>query len=174
MPYVFSSQYLSLVRPLLFYFIGGYIKYLNIDKYANINKLFSWVIMTVAWFLSACASYKLYHIQYLSDNRISNQIIERLYLFFLSSVFVPLCVISCFILFLKLDMSHSEFINKLSSLTFGIYLIHDSVFGRALIWNGIFHVADWQYKSKIFPLLSIVTIVMVLKVFQNIHNTWRK
>lgn len=75
-------------------------------------------------------------------------------------VFVPLCGIAIFILFLSLPDFYSNIINTIASTTFGVYLIHDSGIARQLIWNNILHVGR-QFEDGYFLAYAIISILLV-------------
>ena len=79
------------------------------------------------------------------------------------AVCVPAAVIALFCFFNRLNIKHSRFINAVSSTTFGIYLMHESVL-RDCIWDDVFHCLDVQYDSPFFPLLALGSCVLLFSV----------
>ena len=76
---------------------------------------------------------------------------------------VVICSVSIFLLFLSLDFNNN-FINKVAKTTFGIYLIHDSIFARSFIWHGILKVDTFWYNKVLFPIYAIAIVVLVFCV----------
>lgn len=74
---------------------------------------------------------------------------------------LPLFAFCFFRLFASLKIKSHAFINKIASATFGVYLIHDSGFGRSVIWNHILKVSEVQFASKYFPLFVLTDILIV-------------
>ena len=79
------------------------------------------------------------------------------------AVCVPAAVIALFCFFNRLNIKYSRFINAVSSTTFGIYLMHESVL-RDCIWDDVFHCLDVQYASPFFPLLALGSCVLLFSV----------
>jgi hypothetical protein len=61
--------------------------------------------------------------------------------------------------FLKLEL-HNQFINKMASTTFGIYLIHENFIFRDVLWVNIFK-NNTYFNSNLLYLHSIVSIIIV-------------
>lgn len=89
---------------------------------------------------------------------------NRIFIIAESCVSLPLFAFCFFRLFSSLKLGQRPFINKTASATFGVYLIHDSPFGRSLIWNHILKVSDVQFASRYFPLAAVLDIVLVFSV----------
>ena len=49
-------------------------------------------------------------------------------------------------------------INLAAQTVFGVYLLHDSMFSRELLWNKIFNVAEKQWGNNYFIIEALGTI----------------
>ena len=79
----------------------------------------------------------------------------------MESAICLMCAISIFILFKEMKPKYSQFVNIISSTTFGVYLIHDSKF-RSILWNEWIQpyrfVNEWWF---VFYAISIVFTIFV-------------
>ena len=88
----------------------------------------------------------------------------------MASVNAVLFSISVFILVTKIKFKKLDWITKISSVTFDVYLIHDNNIFRPLIWTVIFENAafldsPWLFSIVIFePLLVFITCVGLAKI----------
>lgn len=165
--YVFKSEYIHLIRAFFFYicgtFFGFYCK-IDIKKSRRFICIFlcvlSCIFMTFTDFIDDYLNW---------DNLIGKAkficlLEDEINHFFERCVFIPLFSICLFRLFVSLKMGTRPFINKIASTTFGIYLIHESLLGREIIWNHIFNVSENQFTSAYFPLFAIADILIVFIV----------
>ena len=76
---------------------------------------------------------------------------------------LPQVLSSVFLLqaFANWRIGSRKWINRISSATFGVYLIHDNGLIRPLLWKNLFHVADYQDSLAIIPY----SIAVVLTIF---------
>ena len=81
-----------------------------------------------------------------------------------TTVLYPIIAVIIFKIFEAIDIGSRKTINTIAATTLGVYLIHDSVFGRLLIWNVILKVDTVQYPQKLFPLYAMSTILGVFIV----------
>lgn len=66
-------------------------------------------------------------------------------------------------IFLSFEFKN-DMINKVAKTTFGIYLIHDSIFAREFIWHGILRIDTFWYNKVLFPIYAIVIIISAFLV----------
>lgn len=59
-----------------------------------------------------------------------------------------------------MKIAKSEFINLLTSTTFGIYLIHDNYLIRSFVWNDLLNVTQY-FNSNLIYIMSILSILLV-------------
>jgi surface polysaccharide O-acyltransferase-like enzyme len=81
-----------------------------------------------------------------------------------TSVFVPIVAVNVFRCFLSLKIKNNDIVNKISATTFGIYLLHDSITARGLIWYRILDLPRQQYMSPLYPLMACLTILVLFAV----------
>jgi len=76
------------------------------------------------------------------------------------SILLLLFSISIFIWVMNITPFSNKFINRVSSLTFGVYLIHDNEFIRPLLWK---HIVPEQalYNTYIYPVGIIVSVLLI-------------
>lgn len=68
-----------------------------------------------------------------------------------------------FFIFNTIKIKPSVIINRIAATTFGILLMHDHNYFRAILWNNIFKVATW-YDSRIFILRIILVVLIIFSV----------
>ena len=73
---------------------------------------------------------------------------------------LPQVLSSVFLLqaFANWRIGSRKWINRISSATFGVYLIHDNGLIRPLLWKNLFHVADYQDSLAIIPYSIAVVL----------------
>ncbi len=78
---------------------------------------------------------------------------------------VPIIIISIllFLGFINMNIKSSKIINTIAKTTFGIYLIHDSRYGRLILWNKIFKNSTYLTSKYLIPY-SIMVIIIVFVV----------
>lgn len=92
------------------------------------------------------------------------------YLFEMQTIPLVLASIALFEGFLKIDIGSHKSINFISSLTFGVYLIHDNIYLRELLWKTF--VRDTLFKEwlnapnvETSPWFALISIGVILAVF---------
>lgn len=157
---IFSTNYYSIARGLVFYLIGSYLKYfeLRISK-MRIHLLFLSFILS--WFGISYFEYK--NGFNLNNYSLINDII---YNAIITSVLVPICAISLFLIVIKLRYSNNELINFIASNTLAVYILHDSVIGRYVFWEMILRTSEvWKYTTnlgKYYVLLAYGIIAPII------------
>lgn len=159
--------YWSIQRGVMFYLLGGFIrKNVNTKKIDQGGRILLLLIIFLSWFIDSGVMYITNKKRYLLNNKTAN-LFDSISVIIgdgiVLAVPVVICSISIFLLFLSLDFNNN-FINKIAKTTFGIYLIHDSIFARSFIWHGILKVDTFWYTRKFFPVYSIVLIFAVFVV----------
>jgi len=155
-----GETYTGLERALFFYLMGGYVR---LEGKNERGKKFYGLVALLAWLLGSAAFYARV-IPGLFDYPVVNEMQGDLRWSLINSVGVPICAYASFKLFCQMDLGSKEWMNKIATTTFGIYLIHDSMIGRGLIWHGILKVQTRQYMSVWFPLWSVLTVLGVFIV----------
>lgn len=149
----YNSSYQSFTIGLFYYLLGGYIRKFK-KPLSQKLKLVNVILICMLWIFSSLIIYK-YYMYY--NNGVVNQIENFLYFGILSPVIVYLI----FRFFQSINIGSNKFINTISRTTFGIYLLHDSVFVRQMIWHGILQIDQNQYGSKYCIIYAIGTILLV-------------
>lgn len=95
--------------------------------------------------------------------------------YYYNSIFVYLASIFLFILFLNLKIRNKQviwFINVFSPLSFGIYLLHDNLYLRSILWpylNVTFYLTKVYFPIYVFVLAVLIyllsSIVEMLRLF---------
>lgn len=137
------------------YFIGAYIKKYNFNILKNNKLRIMWIIIVVAIMNVIMVILELLSI------KISILSEEIYYFNNLKSPFVLALTILIFTIFKNLDVKNSNVVNKIAATTFGIYLIHENVFLRDIIWKQI--VQGNKFINS--PLLILDAIGGVVGVF---------
>jgi len=79
-----------------------------------------------------------------------------------TSLLVIGIAVALFSLALTAPTFSNRFINEVSTCTFGVYLIHEHFFMRDLIWDKIFHVADFFSSPWLFVyMIGVVCLVFI-------------
>ena len=80
------------------------------------------------------------------------------------NIFIMLAAVSIFYCFRDMKISYgTNVIRYLSSLTFGIYLLHENRFTGPWLWNETFHL-DKAYESVFFPVKYLLAATLVFIV----------
>lgn len=76
---------------------------------------------------------------------------------------------SLFMAFKNLDIGYNKWINKLSSATFGVLLIHaNSDAMREFLWRGVLKVTDFYNSDKliIYAVLSVLAVYIICSLIE--------
>ena len=166
--FVIEDTYISLIRAIFFYVLGSFIKLHCTPKIEKSAFMLNVLVCIFLWFLMAFCFYNYYYIQVLpfanEEKSFIKKILGLAYRVMNNCIALPLFAFCFFRIFQNLNLGFRNVINRISSLTFGIYLIHDSSFLRILIWQDIFLISDVQFKSKFFPLIAVFDIIVIFSV----------
>ncbi len=155
--FMLLNQYVDIIRLLFFYLIGAFIRLHCSSQIKATNATFYFLVAIILW---GAIVGKKHIFGFLAPDSTLFSIANRLFEY---CVCVPLISICIFRLFQSFHFSNA-FINKLSSATFGVYLIHDCRLLRNILYFDIFHVADVQILSRFFPLYAILDIIAIYSV----------
>lgn len=75
----------------------------------------------------------------------------------LTILFTAVCL---FMVFITVKMNDHKWINLAASATFGVYLIHDNEITRPLLWQILFHNAQYQNSLLLIPYSVIVVVIV--------------
>jgi hypothetical protein len=150
--FYYQIKYRDLVRGIMYYIIGAYIKlhFKTLSCYCNFINLILCVI-----------SYK-YAIKWTEINP------EYNYYFA-----IPISATLIFRFFEGINIGHSKIINEIASTTLAVYLIHDSIAFRDIIWNSIFKI-DNLFQKKKFPIFAFSIILLIFFVCSIIDYLQKK
>lgn len=156
-----ESNWQALPVFILSYLIGAYFKLYTIknDKFEKRLAICVFVgiliLTNIINYLLHLYSYKTQNMLY-ADVYVSN-------IFGLNSIFALFIGTSLFVIFKHLNITN-KFINTVASTTFGIYLIHDNVYTRELIWNKIINVFN-LYNTLSLPQLLLRLVLSSIIIF---------
>ena len=159
---VIGTEFFNLQKALFFYGIGAFIR-LYREK-APARPCFWGLISSAAWLGSSFCFFQLGQLAASGGNPVYRELLSRGWSAASSMLMVPLCALGAFMLFKGLSAGFSPLINRIASATFGIYLIHDSLIGRPFIWYSLIQPAERQYPSAIYPLLALLTVMILFAV----------
>ena len=144
--------YNELLMFIAIYLLGTYIKKYKIEVTSNKKLILAILVEILVIFLSVVII-----------NIISNKMnMFKEYLYYFCSLNSPLTVLlglTIFLLFQNIDIGTNIYINKIASTTFGIYLIHDNMFLKQIIWLKLIN-ANRFYNIKLI-FISILGIFLV-------------
>lgn len=139
----------SLINFIFIYCIAAYIKKYGFFKLNKYIYLIGYICSALIIFLGRMFNYIL-------NLRYADKLLEY------NFIFVVLGSI-CLFLFMKEINIKSVVVNRISKLTFGIYLIHDNNYIRSILYSSILKTQNY-YKSTMFIPESILSIIMVFIV----------
>lgn len=145
---------------ILYYFIGSYIRLYPCELFKNNKKIFIFMMCNICLaILSILVIIKL-------GLMLNNPAIIESCIYFVrnnNSPFVIGIAVSIFLLFNNFNIRNNKTINSIASSVLGIYLIHENVYVRTVIWQQILPNVNYYYKS---PMVFIMfAIFKVLAVF---------
>ncbi len=139
---------------LLFYSIGAFVrKYPELPF--SIKNRYWIVIISAALLLLSTVTLNLLAIKIPALNR-------GTYFYSRHSVLIIALAYGLLLIFTNLKNISNRFINIASSTTFGIYLLHDNLNMRQVLWGNILHVSD--YKNSPYLILYLLMCVAVVFV----------
>ena len=105
---------------------------------------------------------------YLKSNKI---IINNFYYTYLNSPLLFFSTCNFFMWFSYKKIKYSKIINKLGSISFAVYLIHDHFTVRSYLWNDLLKVTTPSNINK--SLITIIISIMLIYLFTLIIETIR-
>lgn len=143
----------NLTWAALLYLIGGYLR-----KYPLSNRI-NFKIFFILTFFSLCIScICLNYLGHILNNNFI--LLHTRYFSSISSFFVLSCSISLFGYYINKPNCNNVYINYIAKTTLGIYLIHDHILFKYVIWNLIFNCMEYFY-SNVLILHSFITVLFV-------------
>ena len=157
-----GSQFYYFQRGLFFYIVGAYLQLYGKKKLENkTNNIVLLILFILFWVGSACLFYELANVH--NDPTTIGKFIVKLISSVNTAFFVPGSSITLFCLFMYSRIGYNRIINLIATTTFGIYLIHDSVVFRQIVWRGIFKI-DTLYLSKYFLFVAVFYCIIVFSI----------
>lgn len=160
------SDYFALYRAPFFYSIGAFIShYCQLKKDEKYNKkhglyhILSGSVFFIAILTGMGLAYT--NISYMAYE--TNQVLVKLTTMIITGIVVPVASIALFFLFRDIDIQ-SKVINRISCSTFGVYLIHDSMVGRYIIWRHLVKPDITIFHMSLFPFYAIAITMAVFAV----------
>lgn len=141
----FFSEFIWLI---VIYFIGAYIKKYNCNFMKNNKNRIGLVILIIIMMNIMTIVLELLATKIEIFAKVENYVSN------INSPFVLVLTILIFTIFKSLKVKNNRIINKIASTTFGIYLIHENVFLRDIIWEQL--VNGNKYISSPFLILNAV------------------
>ncbi len=149
--------YCRMIWFIIMYLIGGYIKLYGIKFLEKRkNALICFIILAVILFSSIGI------INYIKLWIPKLNFLELAYLWCPNNIITLLLSVSLFELFVNFNIGCNKMINKISSTTLGIYMLHDGKFASYL-WVNIFHTKS--VLSSKYPILGIIGAVIIIFIF---------
>ena len=144
----------NLIWFLLLYLIGAYInKYYQVKNHSKRND----IIITILSYLLIFVSIMLFDVL---SNKISLFARRELHFASMNSILVLISSIFIFLTFKNIKIKKSKFINKVASTSLGIYIIHENIFMRNIIWKRFLKCIKYV-NSNYFIISSITSIAIV-------------
>ena len=156
--FLIDTEFFELQKAVFFYSLGAFLRLYM--KPATQNRWRFAITAFLSWSVAGFCFYQL-GMNYLSDGAIKGPWLSMVYSAVLSLVMVPLCVWALFRFFEGWQIAENAWINRIAATTFGVYLIHDSLIIRPLLWYAWLGVAKRQYPSPLFPLYAVATIFLI-------------
>ena len=159
---VIGSRYITITKGIAFYLIGGFIaRFITVESNRNLKRWISLFVFIISWCLLAYLYYFFYNHVYITESKNLIDFYNDLILFALNTILAPLAATSIFIFMLTFDFK-SKAINFISKTTFGIYLLHDAVITRELIWKKVITTEIMEAMNlQLYSLILIASIFLI-------------
>ena len=140
---------------VFFYLVGALLR--KIHDLEVRGGSFCWIfIILFSWMVCACSNYYML---------LGEQFYVRKFAESVSLVSGAVCVF--FIVYLTMDIKLKKLnmIHYFSTSTFGVYLIHDSVFSRVMIWDYLIKASDHYLSLTFIPYcIGTVSVLIILSI----------
>lgn len=148
---LYSNQ---LIELLLMYCIAGYIR--KFGLFVNVKSkqwLSLWLLFSLITLLSSI-------LLLLLGRKWSLAATHSTYFYSRTSFLTIARAVCFFMAFLKMKIQNITLINRFSSATFGVYLLHDSALLRNWLWIDLLKNASYANKLSIIPYSIICTLAI--------------
>ena len=138
-----------------YYLVGGYIRLYCGDIKRGIKYLVGFIVLYLAIVLMTMFLGRLSYS--------NNVLLEYIWTYTkLRSILVFLSAISLFIFFKDLKLGNNKIINLFASTSFGVYLFHEHIFMKELLWDNIFSLDKILRNNSIF--ISGIAISVIIYI----------
>lgn len=161
-----ETPYYGLYRGIFYYLIGALFRHCNqqnIEKNKIKKGIIAMCCAIFGWIFGAFMCY------YSLKNGCYNKWYEWIFYFFAC----PMCSMGFFKMFEIFPIKQNFFVNQVAATTFGIYLLHDSVVARRLIWLDIFRI-DAVFLDNIIFLFAAFGISLIVFISCSIIDMLRR
>ena len=151
------------------YLIAAYISKYDISIFKNKNwkNIIMAIVPYVLTFIIKVASI------YIDNENISQFISE--YIMAHASVFMLLTTFSIFMAVKNSKINgNNKLVFTLGETSFAVYLVHDNLYFREILWNGIFHTSEFFYANIFILIIHIILCVIIIYAFGTFIELFRK
>lgn len=169
----YSISGISFYNLVTIYFIGGFVRKFN-NKFTSKHNLLYYSIIIIS-FLALTTSIFVIDIVKGKNGFGNDTRIWGMYLgSYTPSVFSILMGTCIFIIFKNMHVRYNKVINKIASSTLAVYLIHTQPAFIDILWNKIFHLADFEYTPYVFIIeIGVAILIFIVCVLiDKIMNTF--
>ena len=153
---VLGTEFFDLQKALFFYSLGAYLRLWG--RKVSAQGLKDVLAALLGWGAAACCFYLDGELA-LGRGPFGGELAAKGVALLENGFAVPLCAFGLFRLFSLSEMGVKPGVNRLAATTFGVYLLHDSLIARPLIWYSLLKPAERQYPSAAYPLRALLTIL---------------
>lgn len=155
----------NLIYFFYLYSIGAYIKLWKNDLKVKNSKCFILIALIAFLTYSTVIVFDIIGLKYSFFKG------KEIYFYNIKSVPILVMSILIFITFKNLKIKYNKTINTISMATFGVYLIHDNVYIRTLIWKNILPSVNminslWFIPYSILAIISVYITCTIIELFR--------
>ena len=138
---------------LYFYTLGAYFR-LNLK---NDNNKKNYLIMAcISYLIIILISIVIKHLSITSDKMLD-------YTYYFSkkeSVLMFVCATSLFLFFKNINIKYNPLINKIANVSFGVYIFHENIFIKQILWKELF-VINPNNNFILYFITCILSIIVI-------------
>lgn len=145
---IYSNSFTDL---FVYYVLGAYLRRYN--KIGKKIKLNIYIVLFLIFMISSVIILNIMSIKF--------SVLSKYTIYFLNRNSILILFLSLFLMihFTNIDFKN-KYINYISSFTLSVYIIHDNLYMRNIIWNKIFRI-QCILNSKYFFLYILLTVPLV-------------
>lgn len=159
-PKSFDGLFGNLIVFFTLYFTGAYIQLYGLE---NIKQLKKYTIGSLLFLIISILM--LNYIAYFCNSDIIWSHANYFAILNNKSIFIYILASSLFIFTINMKFRNIKVINQISSLTLGVYLIHDNIFVRKLLWDKIIPVSQIANHSLFNLIFEVFIYTIVVFIF---------